>query len=187
MMRYTPTRQYGRVQTLLAAILLLLLPTYPAFAPGWIGLSQSNYGGVHNAYVNPGSIADARHSVFVNVAGGDFNFYNTCLQLNLPQAPWKSEFALSDKNLNEQLTGGPEFASPSAELRLPSLRLSLGKGRALAFSNRGRAFTQASNVSENLARLGRYGLGHYGLGDAGRLGLANRLLQDNSFNINGLG
>jgi outer membrane protein OmpA-like peptidoglycan-associated protein len=171
--------QGGRAQTLLAAFLLLLLPICPAFAQGWIGLSQSNYGGVHNAYGNPSSIADSRHSFYLSVVGGDVNFYNTYLQLDLPQAPWKSGFSLSDQNLHEQLTGGPEFASVSAELRLPSLQLSLGRGRALAFSNRARGFVQASNVSENLARLGRYGLG-----EAGRLGLANRLLEDNSFNIN---
>ena len=163
----------------LLAVGLLLSPIYQAAGQGWIGLSQSNYGGIHNTYVNPSSIADSRHSVFLSTFGGDFNFYNTYLQLDLPQAPWKPGFSLSNKNLNEQLTGGPEFASISAELRLPSLQFGLGKGRALAFSNRARSFVQVSNVSENLARLGRYGLG-----EAGRLGLANRLLEDNSFNIN---
>ena len=171
--------QHCQRATWLLATALLMFSIRPAAAQGWIGLSQSNYGGVHNAYVNPSSIADSRHSVFLNVAGGNFNFYNTYLQLDLPQAPWKSGFTLSEKNLHEQLTGGPEFASISGELRLPSVLLGLGKGRALAFSNRARGFVQASNVSENLARLGRYGLG-----DAGRLGLANRLLEDNSFNIN---
>ncbi len=163
----------------LLAIGLLLSPIHQAAGQGWIGLSQSNYGGIHNTYVNPSSIADSRHSVFLSAFGGDFNFYNTYLQLDLPQAPWKPGFSLSNKNLNEQLTGGPEFASISGELRLPSLQLGLGKGRALAFSNRARSFVQVSNVSENLARLGRYGLS-----EAGRLGLANRLLEDNSFNIN---
>ena len=158
---------------------LLLLSVCQAAGQGWVGLSQSNYGGIHNTYVNPSSIADSRHSVFLSTFGGDFNFYNTYLELNLPQAPWKAGFSLSKQNLNEQLTGGPEFASISAELRLPSLMLGLGKGRALAFSNRARGFGQASNVSQNLARLGRYGLG-----EADRLGLANRLLEDNSFNIN---
>ena len=169
--------QYGWARALLA-VCLLLPPACPVAAQGWIGLTQSNYGGVHNAYVNPSSIADSRHSVFLSVAG-DINFYNTYLQLDLPQAPWKSGFALSSQNLHEQLTSGPKFASISGELRLPSLMLGLGKGRSLAFSNRARAFVQANNVSENLARLSRYGLG-----DAGRLGLANRLLEDNSFNIN---
>lgn len=169
--------QYGWARALLA-VCLLLPPACPVAAQGWIGLTQSNYGGVHNAYVNPSSIADSRHSVFLSVAG-DINFYNTYLQLDLPQAPWKSGFALSSQNLHEQLTSGPKFASISGELRLPSLMLGLGKGRSLAFSNRARAFVQANNVSENLARLSRYGLG-----DAGRLGLANRPLVDNSFNIN---
>ena len=168
----------SRARALLAASLVLLTGG-PAAAQGWIGLSQSNYGGTHNAYVNPSSIADSRHSTYISAAAGDINFYNTYLQLDLPQAPWKAGFSLSDKNLNEQLTGGPEFASISGELRLPSVLMDLGKGRALAFGNRVRAFVQASNVSQNLARLGRYGLD-----DAGRLGLANKLLEDNNFNIN---
>ena len=179
----TMRTRYALCRGTAGALLLAggLLPTMPrpAAAQGWIGLSQSNYGGIHNAYVNPSAIADSRHKLYLSLGGGGLNFYNTYLQLDLPQTPWSEGFRLTDKNLAEQLTGGPEFASISGELRLPSLVLNLGRGRGLAFSNRARAFVQVSNVSENLARLGRYGLA-----EAGRLGLANRLLEDNSFNIN---
>ena len=160
------------------AALGLLASGPAARAQGWIGLANSNYGGTQNLHVNPSSIADSRHRLYVNVVSLDLNFYNTYLQLDLPAAPWQAGFSFSTRYLNEQLTGGTKFASITAEARLPALLLGLGKGRGLAFSNRLRSITQVSNVSENLARLGRYGLG-----DAPRLGLADRLLEDNSFNI----
>ena len=161
----------------------LLVGMQGATAQGWIGLANSNYGGTNNVYINPSTLADSRHKAYLNVVGGDFNFYNTYLQLDLPGPA--SEFIdgtreLKREYLNEQLSGGTKFASVTAELRLPSFMLSLGPRQGIAFTNRTRTFMQASNVSENLARLARYGLD-----EADRLGLANRLLTDNSFTLSG--
>ncbi len=163
------------------ALLGLLLLARTGAGQGWIGLANSNYGGTNNVYVNPSGLADARHKVYLNVGAVDFNFYNTYLQLDLP-APAR-EFIDGTRNLrkdylNEQLSGGTKFASITTELRLASLQLALGPRQGLALTNRVRGFVQVSNVSENLARLSRYGLA-----EADRLGLANHLLEDNSFNI----
>jgi len=160
---------------------LALLAGQRSQAQGWIGLSQSNYGGTNNLYVNPSSIADSRHLVYLNLSGGGVNFYNNYLQLDLP-GPAR-EFIdgtreIKREYLNEQLSGGTKFASITAEGRLPSVMVSLNSGHSFALSNRVRTFAQLSNVSENIARLTRYGLG-----EADRLGLANRLLNDNGFNL----
>ncbi|AWM32963.1 DUF5723 family protein [Hymenobacter nivis] len=128
--------------------------------------------------MNPSAIADARTSFYLNLVGGDVNFYNDYLQLDLPQRPWQKDFSFKKEYLRERLNGAPKAGSASAEVHLPSLLVALGPWAALAFTNRGRAFVQASNVSESLARLARYGLG-----DADRLGLANQLLEDNRFNL----
>jgi len=161
--------------------LWLLVGARGAAAQGWLGLANSNYAGTNNLYVNPSALADSRHKFYLNMVGADFNFYNTYLQLDLP-APARGFIdgsrELKREYLTEQLSGGTKFASITGELRLPSLMVSLGPRQGLAFTNRVRAFVQASNVSENLARLARYGLGQ-----AGQLGLANRLLNDNSFNL----
>lgn len=159
-------------------LLLCLLGARSAAAQGWLGLAQSNYGGTNNAYINPSAIADARHRAYLNLGGASANFYNTYLQLDLPQRPWAKGFTFQREYLREQLTGDTKFGSASAEVRLPSLMLALGSRSAIALTSRVRAFVQFSNVSENLARLARYGLG-----DAENLGLANRVLTDNSFNI----
>ena len=159
-------------------LLLCLLAARSAAAQGWLGLAQSNYGGTNNAYINPSAIADARHRAYLNLGGASANFYNTYLQLDLPQRPWAKGFTFQREYLREQLTGDAKFGSASAEVRLPSLMLALGPRSAVALTSRVRAFVQFSNVSENLARLARYGLG-----DAENLGLANRVLTDNSFNI----
>jgi hypothetical protein len=163
------------------SVLGLLLVAHAGVGQGWTGLALSNYGGTNNLYINPATLADSRHKFYLSALGGGINFYNTYLQLDLP-APAK-EFINGDRKfrseyLNEQLSGGEKSASITAEGRLPGLMLSLGPRSGLAFTNRVRTFMQVSNVSESLARLARYGLD-----DADRLGLANRLLNDNSFNL----
>jgi hypothetical protein len=159
-------------------LVLGLLAARPAAAQGWLGLAQSNYGGTNNAYINPSAIADARHRAYLNLGGASANFYNTYLQLDLPQRPWAKGFTFQREYLQEQLTGDTKFGSMSAEVRLPSLMLAVGPRSTIALTNRVRAFVQFNNVSENLARLARYGLG-----DAEKLGLADRVLKDNGFNV----
>jgi hypothetical protein len=159
-------------------LVLGLLAARPAAAQGWLGLAQSNYGGTNNSYINPSAIADARHRAYLNLGGASANFYNTYLQLDLPQRPWAKGFTFQREYLQEQLTGDTKFGSMSAEVRLPSLMLAVGPRSTIALTNRVRAFVQFSNVSENLARLARYGLG-----DAEKLGLADRVLKDNGFNV----
>jgi hypothetical protein len=150
----------------------------PTAAQGYAGLALSNYGGTNAAYVNPSAIADSRHRFYLNLVGGDANFYSTYLQLSLAQRPWQDGFSLARKNLTEQGGSGPHFASTSLEVRLPALLLTLGPRSAVVISSRVRGFAQASNVSDNLAKLA-----FYGLDQAQRLGLANHLLEDNSFNL----
>lgn len=161
------------------AALGLLGGLAPAAGQGWTGLAQSNYGGTNALYLNPASLADSRHRFYLNVVGVDVNFYNSYLQLDLPgparefldgTRPFRKEY------LSEQLAGRPVFASITGEGRLPSLQLALGPRQGIAFTNRVRAFMQASTVSESLARLGRYGFDQ-----ADELGLADRLLTDNRF------
>jgi hypothetical protein len=159
-------------------LLLGLLAARPAAAQGWLGLAQSNYGGTNNVYLNPSSIADARHRAYLNLGGAGANFYNTYMQLDLPQRPWASGFRFERNYLTEQLTGDAKFGSASVEARLPSLMLTLGPRSAIALTNRVRAFVQFSNVSETLARLA-----YQGLGDANDLGLADRVLTDNGFHV----
>lgn len=169
----------GRRRIGAGLLLGLWLQLGPAAAQDWVGLAQSNYGGTNNAYVNPSAIADARHRLYLNLVGGGANFNNTYFRLNLPQSPWSQGFSFSRYYLDAQGSGGNQSASVAAELRLPSLMVALGPRSALAFTNRVRGFAQAGHVSETLARLARYGLD-----EADQLGLANRLLEDNSFDLN---
>jgi hypothetical protein len=174
-MTYYPTLPPGARAGML---LLGLLAARPVAAQGWLGLAQSNYGGTNNAYLNPSAIADSRHRAYLNLGGANANFYNTYLQLDLPQRPWAKGFTFQREYLSEHLTGDAKFGSASAEVRLPSLMLALGPRSAIALTSRVRAFVQFSNVSEDLARLARHGLGN-----AENLGLANRVLTDNGFNV----
>lgn len=177
--RLVQYRKNALLRWLVLALLGLVGGPRPAAAQGWTGLAQSNYAGTNGLYQNPASLADSRHRLYLSVAGVDVNFYNTYLQLDLP-GPVR-EFIDGTRTfrkdyLNEQLAGRPVFASITGEGRLPSLQLALGPRQGIAFTNRVRAFVQASNVSENLAQLGRYGFDQ-----AEELGLADRLLTDNGF------
>ena len=179
-MKTTPTPRRGRVAAcLLPGLWLLAGPAHPAGAQNWLGLAQSNYGGTNSAYLNPSALADSRLRAYLNLGGVGASFYNTYLQLSLPQKPWEAGFSFQKEYLVEQAARrGPQFATATAEVRLPSLMLALGPRAAVAFSSRVRGFAQASGVSYSLARLARYGLGQ-----ADQLGLANQLLTDNSFNL----
>ncbi len=84
-----------------------LLAGRPTAAQGWLGLAHSNYGGTNTAYVNPSALADSRYRLYLNVVGGDVDFYNTYFQLDLPQRPWQAGFALKKDYLREQSGGGP--------------------------------------------------------------------------------
>ena len=173
------TQRRGRAALRLLLSLWSALLAHAANAQGWLGLAQSNYAGTNAVYQNPSAIADSRYKVYVNLAGFDANFYNTYLQFNVDKRPWQAGFSVSRANLTEQGNGGPHFANVSGEVRLPSLMLTLGKRSTLAFTNRVRAFAQVSNLSDNLAKLSLDGLYK-----ADSLGLANRLLNDNSANVN---
>ena len=83
--------------TLLRAFLLRALPllsmlllVHVGHGQGWTGLAHSNYGGTNNVYINPATLADSRHKFYLNVVGGNMNFYNTYLELNLPGQPGNS-------------------------------------------------------------------------------------------------
>jgi len=162
-----------------ALLTSLLLSARPAAAQGWVGLTHSNYAGTSAAYVNPSALADSRHGFYLQVVAADVSFDNTYLQLALPGAPWKSGFEFKQEYFRERLDGRPKVARLAAEVRLPSFLLTLGPRSALAFTSRARALVQADNVSEELARLIRFGLA-----DAPRLGLAGKVLTDNRFNVN---
>lgn len=172
-MKTNSTPRRGRVAACLLPGLWLLVGAGPAAAQGWLGLAQSNYGGTNSAYLNPGASAGSRLRAHLNLGGADASFYNTYLQLNLPRKPWEAGFAFRQEYLVEQGgSRGPQYASATAEVRLPALMLALGPCAAVAFSSRVRGFAQANGVSYRLAQLARYGLG-----------LANQLLTDNSCSL----
>ena len=178
-------RRRPLLHTLLHTLLLLALLAgpgpIPARSQGWTGLAHSNYGGTNNLYINPASLADSRHKLYLNVLSGGVNFNNDYLQLDLP-APAR-EFIdgtreFKKEYFTEQGGDGPKSGSLVGELRLPSLMLSLGPRQGVAFTNRVRAFGQVSNVSGKLARLA-----YNGLDDADARGIADQLSQDNAFTL----
>ena len=172
---------------------LLVLGRPLAQGQGWTGLATSNYSGPNGEYRNPASLTDSRYKFYVSLGGADVNFYTNYLTVKAPYTPWqvlrgtvgneyrdqRGNIVFRDSYLQEQaLDGRAKLATASAEVRLPALQISLGARHTLALGSRVRGFVQATDVSEPVARLARYGLK-----DAQRLDLAQKVLSDNAFNI----
>lgn len=165
----------------------------PGRAQGWLGISASNYGGTNALYLNPAAIVDTRYKLYVNIVGADANFYNNYLRFSQPYSLWQitrnkvptqyrdrnNNYLFKDSYISEELTGRTKYANLSLEARLPSAMLTLPHNQAVALSSRVRAMVQFNNVSENVARLSRYGLEK-----AGDLGLAFKALDDSRFSFN---
>ena len=172
----------------------LLGPARPtAQAQGWTGLATSNYSGTNGMYWNPASLADSRYKFYVSLGGADANFYNDYLTVKAPYTPWqvlrntvapeyrdnRGNVVFKSDYLQEQgLNGRPKLATASAEVRLPSFMVSLGARHSLAFGSRVRGFVQATNVSEPVARLARFGLDETRTRE-----LSLKVLNDNAFNV----
>ena len=164
------------------------------YAQGWTGLATSNYGGTNGMYWNPASLADSRYKFYVSLGGADANFYNDYLTIKAPYTPWqvlrntvgpeyrdgRGKVVFKPEYLQEQdRNGRAKLATASAELRLPSFVVSLGARHSLAFGSRVRGFVQATNVSEPVARLARFGLDSPG----STRELSLKVLNDNAFNV----
>ena len=176
-------------------VALGLLAGRPAAqAQGWTGLATSNYSGTNGVYWNPASLADSRYKFYVSLGGADANFYNDYLTIKAPYTPWqvlrntvgpeyrdgRGKVVFKPEYLQEQgLNGQAKLATASAEVRLPSFAVSLGARHSLAFGSRVRGFVQATNVSEPVARLARFGLDN----PANTRELSLKVLNDNAFNV----
>ena len=72
----------------------LALVKMSVYAQSFIGMSESNFSGVHGMDVNPASIADSRYAVDVSLFSYSFSAYNNYLYFNPHRMPygWKESF-----------------------------------------------------------------------------------------------
>lgn len=136
------------------------------YAQNFFGIANSNFGGTNGLYFNPASIADSRNIVYLNLAAVNLNVTNNYLEYKAPFTMYQlatgkvpSQYLDSSGNAdfkgsylieNEKTKGKDKSVGISAEVRQPSLLVSINRKNSFAVSSRARAFVQISDVNEEL-------------------------------------
>jgi hypothetical protein len=153
---------------------LFLLPLFgfPAAAQNFFGISTSTASGTHGLYLNPANAADSRHKLYINLGAATLHVDNNYARWNAPfslfsavlgrvPAGWKNpdgSVNFQPNNFREILDGKPKDGTLWAEVRGPSVLLTLGKFTGLAVSTRLRAAGQVTGANQELLSLLRSGL-----------------------------
>ncbi len=138
----------------------------------WLGYSSSNFAGTNALFLNPASVVDSRFKVYLNLVGNDFFAINNYLSYNAPYSilglttntvsdKYRSERGLivwKDTYYSETLNNKPKHLHAGGDVRGPSLMYSFKNRKyAIGLTTRGRYQLDMTNVSEQTARIIRYG------------------------------
>jgi Family of unknown function (DUF5723) len=138
----------------------------------WLGYSSSNFAGTNSLFLNPAAVVDSRFKLYVNLAGNDFFTVNNYITYNAPYSilglltntvsnKYRSERGLiiwKDSYYAETLNGKPKHLHAGGDVRGPSLMYSFKNRKyAIGLTTRGRYQLDMTNVSEETARVIRYG------------------------------
>ncbi len=138
----------------------------------FLGLQHSNMSGIHQAGLNPANIANSRHKVYINGLTMGVGFSNDYLNLSLPfpfhklitgnvPEQYKNSnggLAIDNSWLSENLNGRSKNLNVYTQFRTPGVMYKLSKTFAVGLQYKNTLSFQINDVSEPLARLGRYGI-----------------------------
>ncbi len=136
-------------------LLIFCLCCFRAGAQEFVGLSNSNYSGIHAAYRNPATLAASPISFQLNLSAIGVHGFNNYLQFDPPFSTLeliKEGMEVEDSYFVEKLNGKSKYFSLGAEYRGPALLISTRK-LGFAVSTRSRLFVQGNDISEQTARL----------------------------------
>ncbi|HEY1047430.1 MAG TPA: DUF5723 family protein [Bacteroidia bacterium] len=158
--------------TLRITLFLTIFSGLTTHAQTFLGLQHSNMSGIHQAGLNPANIANSRHKMYFNGLTAGFGFNNDYIGLNLPFPYYKlitgnipSQYknanggvAFDDNWLTENLNGKPKNMNLFFQTRGPGAMFQLSKGFSVGIQYKNTISFQINDVTENLARLARYGI-----------------------------
>lgn len=141
----------------------------------FIGLQQSNYGGIHQVNLNPANIANSRHRIYVNGLTMGFGFNNDYLSLNMPftlqqlirgnvpaqyhkNGNVNNPVNFQDNWLKESVNGKSKNMNLYLQLKTPGFMMSLPMGFAVGVQFKNTISFQINDMAEPLARLSKYGV-----------------------------
>ncbi|WP_428665436.1 DUF5723 family protein [Runella sp.] len=156
----------------LLVIVIVMLSCVSGHTQHWLGLSSSNYAGTNALFLNPAHAADSRNKLYINLIGNDFYLINNYLRYDAPYSflrlitnsvpqKYRSERGLivwRENYYAERLNGKQKHFHTGGDVRGPSLLYSFKNNRfAIALTSRGRYSLSMTDVSEETARVIRYG------------------------------
>ncbi|MCC6817521.1 MAG: hypothetical protein IT245_01340 [Bacteroidia bacterium] len=154
------------------ALFLTILASFSTTAQTFTGLQQSNFGGIHQANLNPANIANSRHRIYINGLTAGFGFNNDYLKLSLPfnylnlitgnvPSQYKNsqgQLAIDDSWLIENVNGKSKNASMYLQTRAPGFMYKISEGFTVGLQYKNTISFQLNDIAEPLARLARYGI-----------------------------
>lgn len=156
------------VRLFLWGILILLFTASKGLAQHLQGIAPGNYAGTNSLYHNPAFVADSRYSVFGNLVGLNYYVGNNHVKWDAPYSfasfvtnstgdqyrNDQGKLAFPRKYLDQKLNGNLKYLNTGLDVRLPSLMISLKKGKmGLGFNTRARTLLHLSQTTEPLAQL----------------------------------
>ncbi|MES2618236.1 MAG: DUF5723 family protein [Bacteroidota bacterium] len=170
------TQKYTKMNAIkLKSFLILIgLCTYASSrAQSYLGLQQSNYGGIHQSNLNPANITNGVHKTYFNALNLGFGFNNDYVKLNMPfsvmqlitgnvpsqyKNPTTGKVDFQDEWLKEDVNGKPKNVNLYMQIRTPGFMVQLPLGIAVGLQYKNNISFQINNVAEPLARLAKYGV-----------------------------
>lgn len=154
------------------ALFLTIAISFSTQAQTFTGLQQSNFGGIHQAGLNPAYIANSRHRIYINGLTAGFGFNNDYLRLNLPfnymnlitgnvPSQYKNaqgQLQFDENWLSESLNGKPKNAYLYLQTRAPGFMYRINDRFSLGLQYKNTFSFQINDIAEPLARLARYGI-----------------------------
>lgn len=130
-----------------------------------LGLSLSNYGGIHTTFINPATILQSKRYIDITLASGDLFIQNN--NLYLPKGRytlrnfWNLSFPVypeSGRNFLDYYNKDYKHAYLNIRAIAPSMNIIINKKHALGFVTNARAMTSVKNLPYHISKFMLEGL-----------------------------
>jgi outer membrane protein OmpA-like peptidoglycan-associated protein len=128
-----------------------------ALAQGYLGINQSNYGGVTTLGFQPANVVDSRFKVDLSILGGNVVVYNNFMSLSSKNfhalLAGNADTAFWEEDVMKRYNGKPKSVFMNIDMQLPSVLVSISEKEGIGFSWRHRTFVNVDGIEDSLAQL----------------------------------
>jgi hypothetical protein len=127
-----------------SVLVFLMIICFEISAQNFLGISSSNYSGIHGVLLNPANAVDTRNKIFVNLGAVGAEFQNNYITSDRPIS--FNSYRLRNVNRASGYLNA-DFRGPAIQLTLPK------KDIGLSFGTRFRLFSSLTKTSPNIANI----------------------------------